>query len=64
MALEEMDGSFGAITQTIKNLGIDNNTIIVFTSDNGLVFLLGQLSWVWCNLQKTLFYAFELQLVV
>ena len=45
MALEEMDGSFGAITQTIKNLGIDNNTIIVFTSDNGLVFLLGQLSW-------------------
>ena len=37
MALEEMDGSFGAITQTIKNLGIDNNTIIVFTSDNGLI---------------------------
>ena len=39
MALQEMDGSFGEITKTIKNLGIDNNTIIVFTSDNGLVHI-------------------------
>ena len=35
MALSEMDNSFGSIMKTINHLGIDNNTIIIFTSDNG-----------------------------
>jgi len=34
-AVEEIDFSAGQILQTLKNLGIDNRTLVVFTSDNG-----------------------------
>lgn len=34
-AIEEIDWSVGKIMNTIKDLGIDKNTMIVFTSDNG-----------------------------
>ncbi|HCD0607977.1 TPA: sulfatase-like hydrolase/transferase [Salmonella enterica subsp. enterica serovar Infantis] len=31
----EQDWSIGEITKTLKNVGIDDNTIIIFSSDNG-----------------------------
>lgn len=34
-ALEELDWSIGEILKSIKTLGIENNTIVYFTSDNG-----------------------------
>ncbi len=34
-AVEEIDWSTGEIIKTLKDLGIDDNTLIVFTSDNG-----------------------------
>ena len=34
-AVEELDWSTGEILKTLKQLGIDNNTIVLFTSDNG-----------------------------
>ena len=34
-ALAEMDDSIGQILDSISNLGIANNTLIFFTSDNG-----------------------------
>jgi len=34
-AIEELDWSVGEIKQKIKNLDLDRNTIIIFTSDNG-----------------------------
>ncbi|MDD4109487.1 MAG: sulfatase [Prolixibacteraceae bacterium] len=34
-AIEEIDWSFGEILNTVKQLGIDNNTMIIFASDNG-----------------------------
>jgi arylsulfatase A-like enzyme len=30
-----MDESVGRILQALKDLGIENNTLVVFTSDNG-----------------------------
>lgn len=33
--IEEMDWSVGEILQTVKSLGIDESTLIVYTSDNG-----------------------------
>ncbi|HUS90242.1 MAG TPA: sulfatase [Phycisphaerae bacterium] len=33
--IEELDFSAGRILETLKELGIDGNTLIVFTSDNG-----------------------------
>ncbi|UCF15928.1 MAG: sulfatase [Phycisphaerales bacterium] len=33
--IEELDSSAGRILRTLKELNLDNNTIIVFTSDNG-----------------------------
>jgi arylsulfatase A-like enzyme len=33
--VEEIDFSTGQILQTLKNLNIDNHTLVVFTSDNG-----------------------------
>jgi arylsulfatase A-like enzyme len=33
--IEEIDSSAGQIIQTIKDLGIEKNTLVVFTSDNG-----------------------------
>lgn len=33
--IETLDWSVGQILDTVKQLGIDNNTLIVFTSDNG-----------------------------
>ncbi|TWT84424.1 Arylsulfatase [Planctomycetes bacterium CA13] len=34
-AIEEVDWSVGEILKSVKAAGIDNNTLIVFTSDNG-----------------------------
>ncbi|MDP6524635.1 MAG: sulfatase [Kiritimatiellia bacterium] len=34
-ATEEIDWSTGEIIKTLKELGIDDNTLVVFTSDNG-----------------------------
>ncbi|MCD6393259.1 MAG: sulfatase [Planctomycetes bacterium] len=34
-AVEEIDWSTGRILETLKQLGIDKNTLVVFTSDNG-----------------------------
>jgi arylsulfatase A len=33
--LEEIDWSAGRILQTLKELGLDENTLVIFTSDNG-----------------------------
>lgn len=33
--LLELDADFGAILDTLKELGVDNNTIVVFSGDNG-----------------------------
>jgi arylsulfatase A-like enzyme len=33
--VEELDSSVGKILKTLKELGIDNNTFVIFTSDNG-----------------------------
>lgn len=33
--IEELDWSMGEILKTLKTLGIDDNTLVVFTSDNG-----------------------------
>lgn len=33
--IENMDTNIGRVLQSLKDLGIDDNTIIVFTSDNG-----------------------------
>ncbi|UMB61782.1 sulfatase [Lutibacter sp. A80] len=33
--IEEIDWSMGEILKTLETLGIDNNTLVVFTSDNG-----------------------------
>ena len=34
-SVEEMDGSTGEIMATVKRLGLDDNTLVIFTSDNG-----------------------------
>lgn len=34
-AVEELDWSVGQILQTLQELGIDQNTLVIFTSDNG-----------------------------
>ena len=34
-AIEELDWSTGKILDTLKELGIDGNTLVIFTSDNG-----------------------------
>ncbi len=34
-AVEEIDWSVGEIVKTLERLGIDNNTLVMFTSDNG-----------------------------
>jgi arylsulfatase A-like enzyme len=34
-AVEEIDWSTGEILKTLKELGLDDNTLVVFTSDNG-----------------------------
>ena len=38
--IETIDWSAGKILQTLKELGLDNNTLVLFTSDNG----------PWCNM--------------
>lgn len=37
--LKKIDDSMGRIRQTLKEMGADRNTIIIFTSDNGATFL-------------------------
>ena len=39
--LEELDRSVGRILETIKDLNLDKNTFVIFTSDNG--------PWGWAN---------------
>jgi arylsulfatase A len=34
-AIEEVDWSVGELLKTVKDLGIDRNTLVIFTSDNG-----------------------------
>ena len=34
-ALNELDWAVGQISQALKDEGIDNNTFILFTADNG-----------------------------
>ncbi|MBP0902975.1 sulfatase [Mariniflexile gromovii] len=34
-AVEELDWSMGEILKTLESLGIDENTLVIFTSDNG-----------------------------
>lgn len=34
-AVEEVDWSMGEISKTLDSLGIDDNTLVIFTSDNG-----------------------------
>ncbi|MFQ6039402.1 MAG: sulfatase [Candidatus Poribacteria bacterium] len=36
-SIEELDWSTGRLLATLKRLGIDNQTVVVFTSDNGAV---------------------------
>ncbi|MHC4993801.1 MAG: sulfatase family protein [Planctomycetota bacterium] len=36
-AIEELDWSIGRILDTVKGLGLDDNTLIVWTSDNGAI---------------------------
>jgi arylsulfatase A-like enzyme len=53
---EDLDGRIGAVMQTIKDLGIEDNTYVIVTSDNGYrhKFFPGQKQplhgakwWVW-----------------
>jgi arylsulfatase A-like enzyme len=37
--IEEMDGSVGRVLDTLRNLKLDKNTLVIFTSDNGGVFV-------------------------
>ena len=39
--ITRMDRDIGRLLQLVKDLGLDDNTIVVFTSDNGAVFPLG-----------------------
>ena len=34
-AIQELDWSTGEILKTLKDLGLDENTLVIFTSDNG-----------------------------
>ena len=38
---EDLDTSVGMILDKITELGIENNTYVFYTSDNGAIFLLG-----------------------
>lgn len=40
-ALLEFDNTIGSLLATLEKTGVIDNTLIFFTSDNGLVFLLG-----------------------
>ena len=37
--VEEIDWSVGQVLQSLKDNGVDNNTLVMFTSDNGPWFL-------------------------
>ena len=37
-AIAELDGSVGQVLATLKELGLDENTLVLFTSDNGAWF--------------------------
>jgi uncharacterized sulfatase len=37
-ALQELDASVGAVLDTLKSAGVEDNTLILFTSDNGAWF--------------------------
>lgn len=37
-AVEELDWSLGQLLNTLKDLGLDDNTLVIFTSDNGAWF--------------------------
>ncbi len=44
--IHELDWMVGEVMRTLKELGLDNNTLVVFTSDNGGMFNIGgQNAW-------------------
>lgn len=45
--IEEIDWSVGRILDHLEALGIDDKTMVVFTSDNGAVEWEGEGGWVW-----------------
>jgi len=45
--VEEIDWSVGQILDHLKILGLDENTIVMFTSDNGAQTWEGEGGWVW-----------------
>ncbi|TVR15307.1 MAG: arylsulfatase [Balneolaceae bacterium] len=45
--IEEIDWSVGRILDHVENLGLDDNTIVIFTSDNGAQVWEGEGGWVW-----------------
>ncbi|TVR18702.1 MAG: arylsulfatase [Balneolaceae bacterium] len=47
--IEELDWSVGRILQHLENLGLDDSTIVIFTSDNGAQVWEGEGGWVWTS---------------
>ncbi|MFH5833317.1 sulfatase [Halalkalibaculum sp. DA384] len=47
--IEELDWSVGHITKHLDKLGLDDNTIVMFTSDNGAAVWEGEGGWVWTS---------------
>lgn len=47
--IEEIDWGVGHILDHLKKLGIDDNTIVIFTSDNGATTWEGDGGWVWTS---------------
>lgn len=45
--IEEIDWSVGRILNHLEKLGLDQNTMVVFTSDNGAPQWEGEGGWVW-----------------
>lgn len=47
--IEELDWSVGRILDHLEILGLDDNTIVIFTSDNGAQEWSGEWGWVWTS---------------
>lgn len=45
--IEELDWSVGLLLDHLKKLGLDENTLVMFTSDNGAQAFDGTGGWVW-----------------
>ena len=44
--IQEIDWSCGEILKTIKQLGLDDNTLVIFTSDNGQAGVAALWAWL------------------